>query len=85
MKAGFCRFEPWQMLGLFYGTVLMAEPSTGALAVTGALASVGQCAAFPELDPATLVGSSGGAFLYIVFANAIAKCSNIWASFPGNV
>lgn len=46
----------------------MAEPSTGALAVTGLLASVSLGAVFPQLDLATLVGSFGGAFFYVVFA-----------------
>ncbi|TCP78339.1 hypothetical protein EC849_102174 [Pseudomonas putida] len=41
IELGFVVSEPWQMPGLFYGAVLMAEPSTGALAVTGVLASVG--------------------------------------------
>lgn len=39
----------------------MAEPSTGALAVTGVLASVG-LGAFPQLYLAALVGAFGGAF-----------------------
>ena len=49
----------------------MAEPSTGALAVTGVLASVGLGAAFPQLDLAALVGAFGGAFFYVVFAKDI--------------
>ncbi|MDH0640631.1 phage holin family protein [Pseudomonas sp. GD03860] len=49
----------------------MAEPSTGALAVTGVLASVGLGAVFPQLDLAALVGAFGGAFFYVVFAKDI--------------
>lgn len=46
----------------------MAEPSTGAIAVTGVLASVGLGAAFPEVDLAAVVGAFGGSFFFVVFA-----------------
>lgn len=48
----------------------MAEPSTGALAVTGVVASrLG--AAFPQIDLSALVGAFGGAFLFVVAADAM--------------
>ncbi|NUT73542.1 hypothetical protein HNO86_00655 [Pseudomonas sp. C1C7] len=49
----------------------MAEPNTGALAVSGVVASVGLGAAFPQIDLAALVGAFGGAFFYVVFAKDI--------------
>jgi hypothetical protein len=55
----------------------MAEPSTGTIAVTGVLASVGLGAFFPQLDLATLVGAFGGAFFYVVYARDIGMLRRI--------
>lgn len=61
----------------------MAEPSTGALATTGVLASLGLGAAFPELDLAALVGAFGGAFLFVVSAESMPTWRRVCYLFAG--
>ncbi|VVM38259.1 hypothetical protein PS619_00144 [Pseudomonas fluorescens] len=61
----------------------MAEPSTGALAVTGVVASLGLGAAFPQIDLSALVGAFGGAFLFVAAAEAMPTWRRISYLFAG--
>ena len=61
----------------------MAEPSTGALAVTGVVGSVTLGTAFPEIDLAALVGAFGGAFLFVIAADSMPAWRRVGYLFAG--